>query len=227
MSKLVFYSSKNSRGKKDATGAFIPEAMKFAEFHGISKENVIGIDCTKTNSPGKRRAIVIDALRQRDNLELIAFFGHGWPSGIQFGFNKKHISMFVGHIFANPALKICLYACLAAENSVRDRDHRNVGPGTDGGFADTLRDEMARSGIKNGWVDAHKTAGHTSWNPYVVRFLCDDVDDPEFGAEGGGWVVEPRSRYWNKWIQALRSNEGNIRYRFTVEDELDIKKMLS
>ncbi len=227
MSKLVFYSSKNVKGRKDSTGAFTPEAKKFAKFHGVSDEDLIGIDCTKTNRPGNRRAMVIQELRQRESLELLAFFGHGWPSGIQFGFNKKHINLLVGHLQATNDLKIGLYACLAAENQVRDTDHKNVGPGTDGGFADMLRDEMVRFGITRGWVDAHKTAGHTSWNPYVVRFLCEDVDDPEYGAEGGGWIVEPRSKYWKTWVQALRRNAGGIRYGFMVEDELSIKKMLS
>lgn len=227
MNKLVFYSSRNVHGRPDATGAFIPEAKKFAKFHGVPAENLIGIDCTKRNKPGNRRAMVIKELRQRQDVELLAFFGHGWPSGIQFGFKKSHISLLVEHVMAADSLKIGLYACLAAENQVRDRDHVNVGPGTDGGFADMLRDKMVQNGIAVGWVDAHKTAGHTSWNPYVVRFLCEDVDDPEFGAKGGGWLVEPRSAYWKKWVRALRRNIGDIRYRFMVEDELTIKKMLA
>jgi hypothetical protein len=222
MSKLVFYSNKNSHGRRDATGAFIPEAKKFAKFHGIPDENVIGIDGTKSNPAARRRAQVLNALRDVEQLELLAFFAHGWPNGIQFGFQRKHIQLLVGHFPAKPYLKVVLYACLNAENDKRDRDHRNVGPGTDGGFADLMRDEMVRFGMTEGRVDAHKTAGHTSWNPYVVRFPCEDVQDEEFGAEGGGWIVEPGSTYWKKWVKALRVNVNDIRYNFPMMDEADI-----
>jgi hypothetical protein len=97
---------------------------------------------------------------------------------------------------------------------------------TDGGFADLLRDEMVRRGITDGWVDAHKTAGHTSWNPNVVRFLCEDVDDEEFGAEGGFYLVEPRSTYWKKWCAALRDNKSGFRYSFMTKTEFEIKTAL-
>ena len=227
MNKLVFYSSKNAHGRMDATGAFIPEAKKFAKFHCIPKEMVIGIDCTRTNPPSRRRAQVLNALRDVEQLEIIAFFCHGWPNGIQFGFKRQHMKQLVGHFPAKSYLKVAMYACLNAENDLRDKDHKNVGPGTDGGFADMMRDEMVRFGMTEGWVDAHKTAGHTTWNPYVVRFPCEDVRDAEWGAEGGGWIVEPGSTYWKKWIRALRKNSGNMRYRFIVEDELTIKKLLS
>lgn len=226
MNGLVFYSAVNSKGRVDATGAFIPEAKKFAESHSIPSDRLIGIDGTSRNPAALRRAQVLNALRNYEDLDFIAFFCHGWPNGIQFGFQRKHIELLVRHFQALPTLRVCLYACLAAENDVRDNELKRLGPATDGGFADLMRDEMVRCGFTMGWVDGHKTAGHTSFNPYVVRFNCDDVDDPEFGAEGGGWVVEPRSTYWKKWISALRHNTHGMRYHFPVMDELHIKTVL-
>ena len=101
-----------------------------------------------------------------------------------------------------------------------------LGPATDGGFADVLRDEMVRAGLSSGWVDGHKTAGHTSFNPFLVRFLCEDVDDPEHGAEGGSWLVQPRSQLWRKWIAALKSKKNGLRYRFPFLTEMEIKMEL-
>ena len=118
---LVFYSAKNIHGKHDATGAFIPEAKEFAKRLGIPADDVIGIDCTKANPAARRRKQVVSELVKRDQLDVLAFFGHGWPSGIQFGFSKKHIVQLADSMRARSStLKVGLFACLAAENEDRD-----------------------------------------------------------------------------------------------------------
>jgi hypothetical protein len=226
---LVFYTSVNVRGKNDAKGAFIPEAEHYAKLHGIPEENMFGIPCPRLRKD-KRRERVLDTVSGfKNDIESIAMFGHGWPSGIQFGFNRKNHTELLDAIVdkCTGEFKLILFACLAAENDVREREIRNIGPGTDGGFADVFRDSMVRYGINFGHVDAHKTAGHTSWNPYLVRFLCEDVDDPEFGAIGGGWLVEPRSQFWGKWVKKLRARSTGLRYRFPFMDELEIKTELA
>lgn len=226
MSMLVFYSNKNTHGRVDATGAFIPEAERFRDFYGVPDEDFIGIDCTKDNPQHRRRARVFSELAKRDNLGLLAFFGHGWPKGIQFGIKRRHIQEMVAHMNPNDNIVVALYACLAAENDVRDTNIAQVGPGTDGGFADTLRDALVRDkGVTSGWVDAHKTAGHTTWNPNVVRFLCSDVEDPEEGGEGGSYIVAPRSQFWKPWVRSLKDSP-RMRYWFTTQDEIDIKLRL-
>ncbi|MDD5511065.1 MAG: hypothetical protein PHI12_09680 [Dehalococcoidales bacterium] len=227
MQGLVFYSSTDTKGKRDATGAFIPEARAFARFHDIPSSYCIGVDCKGLTAP-ERRKVVIDEISKRELWDVIAFFGHGWPDGIQFGFTRKTVDDLAGVIAAHSSPDVCvgLFACLAAENDVRDSTVKKLGPATDGGFADMLRDSMVRHGVSYGWVDAHKTAGHTSWNPYVVRFLCEDVDDPEWGAEGGAWLVEPRSALWKKWVAALRDRSTGLRYGFLISSEFAIKQYL-
>lgn len=222
MSSLVLYSSKNSKGKKDATGAFIPEAEAFAEYWNTEKNNIIGIPL-EGMSKKKRRELTIASIKESMNgtpLNLVALFGHGWPSGIQFGFGMKEIpelaDCLVEHCAYNA--RIVLYACLTAENSERDNDHEHVGPATDGGFADILRDELAKRGMI-GWIDAHKTAGHTTWNPYVVRFDCEDLKDIDMDFAGGYWLVQPRSPHWKKWREALK---GDMRFRFPMMTEKEI-----
>jgi len=228
---LVLYSNQNRHGRKDATGAFIPEAKAFAKFHDVPEANCVGLDLENV-PPAARRAEVYKAIHEttyQRPLDAIAFYGHGWPDGIQFGFTRDHapeLAAILGRK-CEKDLRVVLYACLAAENDDRDREIENVGPGTDGGFADVLRDELVRNGINDGWVDAHKTRGHTTWNPFVVRFLCSDVDDPIYGGTGGAWLVQPRSAYWKQWCRALRSKRGTLRHEFPFLDELGVKLKLS
>ena len=146
---LVLYSNKNSKGKKDATGAFIPEAQKFAELQGVPKEKLVGMPLVGVSRKArfKRTLETIYVAGREAPLDMIAFFGHGWPSGIQFGVRKKDIPTLVNTINGSNEFRVCLYACLTAENEKRDRDHESVGPGTDGGFADVLRDALSEKGF--------------------------------------------------------------------------------
>lgn len=223
---LVFYSNTNVQGRKDATGAFIPEAREFRKCHGIPKENFIGIKCPKVKLPIRREQVFskIEEIGSQRPINSIAFFGHGWPQGIQFGIRRGEIPKLVELLaeYATNDVRLVLYACLAAENDVRDKEIGKLGPATDGGFADELRDNMVRAGISNGIVDAHKTAGHTSWNPYVVRFLCSDVVTPEYGGTGGAWLVEPRSESWRSWVKALKDKKRGLRYRFPYMSQYEI-----
>jgi hypothetical protein len=224
---LIFYSSKNSHVKKDATGAFIPEARAFARHYTVPDEHVIGIDCSQPKR--QRRAQVLEGIESVEGLEGLLFFCHGWPTGIQFGFNLRNLDVLAALISGHSAddIKIGLMACLTAENRERDNEVDDVGPATDGGFADQLRDMLADMGQKKGWIDGHKTAGHTSWNPRVVRFLLEDVTEEDDKHQGGAWIVQPGSRYWKRWRKALKNNTGNLRYEFFRKDELAIKQQLS
>ena len=230
---LVLYSSTNRKGRKDATGAFIPEAKAFAKFHEVPANHCVGIDLENI-PPSARRAEVYRAIHESTYnrpLDVVAFYGHGWPDGIQFGFSRETVGELAA-IFSRKCSKdvrVALYACLAAENDKRDknRSEDDIGPGTDGGFADVLRDELVRHGITHGCVDAHKTRGHTTWNPFVVRFLCESVEDATYGGTGGAWLVQPGSTYWRQWCQALRSRRGTLRHEFPLLDELGVKLRLT
>ena len=219
METLVFYSSKNSKGKKDATAVFIPESQKFATVNSVSASQncVISVDCTQTKDERKKdviREILCAGSIVSKPIDAIAFFCHGWTGGIQVGIWKKDIKEFVQALIksCSKSLIITLYACLTAENDVPDNDWARPGPGTDGGFADLLRDEMGRQGFV-GHVDAHKTAGHASMNPYVVRFECSGIDDLVRGGRGGKWLI-PRGTFWGVWSQALHDPANTLRYRF-------------
>ena len=207
---IIIYSSKNVKGRKDATGAFIPEAKAFAKYHGIPEENMLGVPCPGMKAD-KRRAMVTDFIKNGPcrEIDMIAWFGHGYSSGIQFGFTKNNVFDLLDALLfkANDDLKQVLYACSTASANKESRNIRM--PGTDGGFADTLRDEMFREGFRGGWVDAHLQPGHTTKNPYILRFLCNE-ERVEQG--GGSYLVHPNSSDWNIWSKAIRTT--NLRFDF-------------
>jgi hypothetical protein len=94
MKGLIFMPTTNSEGKRDTTGAFQPEALKFAREHNIHPDAVVRFD----NSAGKpwRRAEVLDALKRRAGLSCVAFFCHGWANGIQAGFDIATVAQLAG-----------------------------------------------------------------------------------------------------------------------------------
>jgi hypothetical protein len=216
----VIYSAVNKPPKNDAIGAFIPEALAFQKCHGVPNENMFGFNWHEKAE--KRRKDLIEHIWKcgKDQpLDAIAFFCHGWPSGIQAGFTKKYINELVTaiNLVSRDYLEIVFYACLTAENDTIDKWIENIGPATKGGFADTLAMELGKLGI-SGHVDAHKKAGHTTWVPYVVRFINSGIESR------ASWLVEPKSESWNKWVKALRKTD--MRFRFPFMTELEIKNEL-
>lgn len=232
MKIAIFYSEKNSHGKRDATGAFIPEATRFGNIHNVPIDCRIPINCSKGyNYANRRRQVRIGFMKAYQTIgpiEHVAFFCHGWPKGIQFGIMRSEIHKFIGSIesWVSKSLSFTLYSCLNAENDVREFIPKSIGHGTDGGFADVLRDDLVFLGY-SGHVDAHKLKGHTTKNPTVVRFRTDRVVNPYAGGVGGFWLVEPRSELWDEWIEALRDEEDDLRYRFPFMTQAEIVRELS
>jgi len=199
MNVLMFVPMYNTKGRKDATGAFQPEAEAFLKVLGApyDKANLLTID---NRRPAKDMArSVIDKLNAVKGIDEVAFFCHGSTGGIQFGFNRRNVAELAAALASATAeddLTVALYCCLTGGAS----DDRHGG---DGGFADLLRDELCKAGIVNCRVDAHTTAGHTTWNPFVRRF--EGMGSPAGGA-GGYFIVPPGSKSWARWRKALRSD---------------------
>lgn len=218
---LVIYSSKNVKGRHDATGAFIPEAKRFAKVNNVPEHNMLGVPCVGMKA-AKRREIVLDFLyTMRDQpVEMVAWFAHGWSQGIQFGFTKKHITELVNYLPSYTLQqKHVLYACSTASTNEKTRNVKS--PGTDGGFADLLRDEMAfcdYSDYSGGWVDGHLQPGHTTRNPYVFRFNTYTSD-----TFGGKYIVDPNSVNWRKWVKALKTD---FRFKFPYMTVREIESYL-
>jgi hypothetical protein len=193
MKSIAFTPKYNTPGLHDATGAFQPEARSFAKIHGGV---VVQVDNHATKQ--KMRESVIETLRNMiEQPTLVAFFCHGWRTGIQLGFSSANVAELVPLFGISPA--VALYACSAGDGA---------GVGGDGGFADSLRDALCRDGNVFCQVDAHTTSGHCSRNPYVRRF---EGMGSSVGGAGGYYIVTPRSEQWPAWKRALM---GDLRLRF-------------
>lgn len=222
---LVIYSSKNEHGKRDATGAFIPEATKFAKCHKVPKANMLGIACPGT--PKKKRFEELCMfLRNYRGIKWIALFCHGYSSGMQFGMTKKNIPTLVGYLklCSTQDLKMTLYACSTASTSKKTR--KINAPGTDNGYADKLRDGLLQAGLRGGWIDAHLTPGHTTRNPFLLRFYVAPAFENNWDAPGGEWLVSPKSQLWKPWKKAVQNMKSMFRFKFSNMTEADIYKHL-
>lgn len=188
MTAIAIAPMHNSPGKKDATGAFLPEARAFARFNG---GKVLLFDNHK--APRDRLIDVIDGLRGQ-RAHCVAFFCHGLKTSIQVGATLRNVHVLASALRDCGAEVVPLYACDAARDTDNDREDDNAdGPGGVGGFASAL----ATAGPFR--VDAHTTTAHTTRNPHVRRFD---------GEAEGHWLVEPGSAWWPTWRAALRDDPG-------------------
>jgi len=194
----------DTKGKRDASRAFIPEAHRFVDYwegQGLSGR-VVCVDNRATNHV--RRHELIHALGGTSQLRHLAIFAHGWRTGVQFGFRLNHLSALARHITAvsiDDSPVVTLYCCSTAQGDT----------GGDGGFADELRDALCEQGLTGCRVDAHTNRGHTTRNPYVRRF---EGEGSHYGGQGGHPIVRPRGKHWARWKTALRDRDDVLRYRF-------------
>lgn len=210
---LVFVPEHNMHGKKDVTGAFLPEAEAFLEMCAEGSE-IVRFD----NSKGfaARRKQVLAALEERKDFDTVAFFCHGWEKGIQAGFSKATTKALAKAILDtcgdNEEVIVPLYCCSTGEDP-DDDDITAAGTGDDS-FSDRLRDALCADGATQCRVMGHTTVGHTTSNPMVL-FM--DGMGSEYGGVGGYPPVSPGARkMWSAWKKALRDRKGGntLRFRF-------------
>lgn len=213
MTVLAFAPMHNTKGRKDATGAFQPEARAFCE---LNDGQLILVDNNKVPASEMRARVIKEVANTPDQIPQVAFFCHGSRCGIQFGFTRANVAT-LAKVIARKSVyaTVPLYACLAAGPATD-------AAGGDGGFADALRDALCAEGAIWCRVDAHATAGHTTWNPYVRRF--DGVGNTSGGC-GGQYIVAPGSKLWPRWRKALR--ETNLRLTFSRLSIGEIHKRLA
>lgn len=208
MNIVAFAPQFNTAGRKDATGAFQPEARAFLRVVGDG--SLVLIDNRKPEAA--MRAQVLAALSP--GTLTVAFFCHGLGKRIQFGFGLAHVALLASALAGDRNRRVVLYACNTGKG--------NEPVGGDGGFADELRDALCRAGCVDCRVDAHTTAGHTTCNPYVRRF--EGMGSP-VGGVGGYWLVAPGSALWTKWRTALRDTD--LRFRFPFMSVAEIHRELA
>lgn len=213
---LAFVPEFNSEGKKDVTGAFMPEAKKFIAMaqHGSKI-------CTFNNRRNlqRRRDEVMRVLRyDEDYYSSIAFFCHGWMDGIQAGFQRRHVDLLAQLIGArsnDDELVVMLYCCSTGQDP-QDDPLTAVGTGDDS-FADKLRDALCVAGYANCRVVAHTTVGDTTRNPHVL--FMDGMGVPT-GGVGGYPPVSPKSAHWATWKKKLKTTDLRFRMGYMSPAEI-------
>lgn len=222
---LALCPTTNRRGKKDVTGAFLPEALAFTELRAGEGWTALFREFDNTQSKRAiRREVESTILSVNEPIDCLAIFCHGYRRGLQTGHNSWNVKNLSKAIAANAAkdIKIVLYACDTGRDGDNQRwDDTRPGPGGEGGFADRLRDALVRLGLSGGWVDAHTIAGHTTKAPFVRRFYIDE----EATNDGGSWVVSPGSPEWKSWRKLLRKNR-TARLSFPLHTQKTILKSL-
>jgi len=220
---IAFAPEFNTLGKRDATGAFRPDAERYLKLHTFPMTPWL-FDNRKGDAT--RRKTVLSVLQRQSlivdqNLDAVAFFCHGSKDHIQAGFHIRNLGE-LARALSDVAsyrdnLIVTLYACDAARDLDKDRLDDLKEFGGDGGFADELRDALCRAGQIHCRVDAHTTAGDDDQNPNVRRF---EGNGSPVGCVGGHYIIPRGSRLWKRWFKAVRTTD--FRWRFPFMTDLEI-----
>jgi hypothetical protein len=194
---------------------FQKQARDFARIHG---GDVVLYD---NHIPMRQRAqVLLDAIARyqgKTKLICIAHFGHGWSRGIQIGIDIRggtkgitpdELAKALVNV-AGPGIILATFSCSAGDAPVD-------GPATDGSFCDETRDALCRHGMISNRVFGHKTAGHTSYNPFALFF---DGKGESTGGIGGEWVIPPPKAegydrdLWLKWKKIVLNPDDDLDLR--------------
>lgn len=225
---LIFTPKSNVEGKKDATGAFHPEAETFASL-ARPGSRIYQFDNIKPLP--RRRAEVLSELERSKGAGFtsVAFFCHGWLNGIQAGFMRPHVRELAQAIHAAVSsppnvvttnVTVPLYCCSTGQDP-QDDPLSAAGTGDDS-FADKLRDALCAAGQVDCRVMAHTVAAHTTKNPMVLFMEGMGVAS---GGVGGYPPVSPKADSWAAWKSALQNT--NLRFRMPFMSPAEIHAELA
>jgi len=221
---LAFAPLLNTPGKRDATGAFQPEAKALVKLAQKGSEVVL-IDNGKTLPARRKQVLSVIAARKGKGFTSVAFLCHGLRSSIQLGFRSLLTPQLAAAVTdlteGAEDVVVPLYCCSTGAD--HDGDALSA-PGTgDHSFADQLRDALCAAGAVHCRVMAHTTVGHATRNPMAV--FMDGMGSAQ-GGVGGYAPVAPGSATWRAWKQTLRSPASTLRLRMpymtpqAIHDEL-------
>lgn len=238
---IAFVPSHASKEKPGDRAEFERQAREFLASMPSSCPTRLVVFPSNVAGPA-RAQFVVDAIHgERDDnlppLGVVAFFCHGWASGLQAA-PALALAQPIAKAIASQAttdVSVALYACSTAGDGKRatnDETSKSDAPGGDGGFADRLRDELCAAGAVDCVVDAHSVAGHTTRNAFVRRFAG---HGSRLGGIGGLWLVTPSSVRWRAWQRALKAAHGlalhsepvTLRWRFPLMSALEIHEELA
>lgn len=154
---------------------FVPDSgNQYREFQRESVHAARFFDARVVFFPGtapqlSKRLVLTELAKEAGaGLEIVGFLCHGFRVRIQAGFDRSSADELAKAIAAAcvPTASVPLYCCSTGNGPGVDRDGvgEATGPG-EGGFADTLRDELVANGMRGGKLFTHTTAGHLARNP--------------------------------------------------------------
>lgn len=196
---LAFTGDRNRDGKKDFTGAFLPEALKYLEY---KQSPIAHVEVTLSERGREQRETVIEEILAYKPSE-VAFFCHGLTTKIELGFGNLTIGSLVDALQSVDCRKVAFHACLTGKH--------------DDGFAAMLALDLRYyfPGVR---VLGSTTSGHTSRNPHRRLFT---------GEEGGnGWIVHPSDPEWREWKRRMRSADDPLRWQLLEKTRPEILKEL-
>jgi hypothetical protein len=202
MRHLLLLPDRNTPPDNDYTGAFKPEALRCAKYWRSQGDDVVVHEIDVSAKRPERRAQALELIAKHGPINRLAFFCHGWSTGVQLGFEiGDGLSMLVASLAAHSphVVKVALYCCSTG------RSKGPVGDGGDGSFADRLRDGLVAAG-KTASVFGHTAAGHTTQYPGVRFFLSDTT-------QGGVKLAEPATPEWDRLVARLRKSNDPLRWR--------------
>jgi hypothetical protein len=182
----------------DASGAFMVGARRFKQIHGLA--DPVFFDNSLTYP--KRRKQILDAIDAvSGDLDVFAYFGHGWktslPSG---GFRMDDIPDLASALGKKAAegIVVILYACWA---------------GVGGGPAEGLFNGLSGKGAV---VYGHTSRKHTFANPDTVVFGDAEIED-------GKLVIGTGDPLWKNWSKDIIDQKNDLwaRFPFMTHDELE------
>jgi len=213
---MIFAPEYNTKGRKDATGAFHVGVERFMRYYELDEACLNLID--NSNPPKWQAQQLLSRMAQSRPCppQIYVYFCHGFDWGIQFGLrsptpnkpitaqNKKDFADYLGLVSRHKAPINIYYACSTGDDP--DDDPLTAPGFGDFSFGDTVRDELCRLGCTYNRVVSHYSAGHAFYNPDVIFF--DGFGSP-FGGHGGQLVARTSTRESRAFGRLLKMKPGD------------------
>lgn len=201
---------------------FRKEAEGFLQANSLThpqsgKPMVLEVPFVRTNS-GKMRNQTYDFLRSihksYGELRVVAFFCQGYRTGIDLGFRLSgknrmepdELDELAAVLYETCSGDLVVYVAASGEEGPEAMD---PGPGSDRGFAESLRDACCRAGLPDVRVVAAERLGHATKNP-TFRFF--EGQGLERGGTAGEWVFQRYGSMWPQWVTWVGKSTNRFKF---------------
>lgn len=230
---IILYRYNNTPGKKDATGAFIPEAKALEYYLKAYGDNVECIPIDLTEARGKPRAArdtrafelcrlgISAALQSIEKKDLVAhlpvyslsYFCHGWRRRVELEHGRAYGAHRFAETIVDLGIKIVnLFACSCAM------------PDGDGNYARWVAEACAdrRHAVQ---VMGHETKGHTTCNA-KLRVYWSTPRSAAFDDGVHPYLVDWRGSLEAGKNQLLESDDAWPMFRRRMQTDQNYRLML-